>query len=409
MGGQLHATFPGAGISQKRYSVKGFADTALKAAVGFWFAVMVVGQVLFAFTVASYYGLAAARGNTARAWSRHITHGYVPGDSIGNFAVAMHLSSAVIVIVAGMLQLIPQIRNRFPVFHRWNGRVYVVTAVTVSLAGLYMTWVRGSVGDIPQHLGSSLMAALIMVCAGMTLRYAMVRDFKTHRRWALRLYIVVSASLFIRAALFLSLILNRGPFGFDPNTFTGPFLTFLSFAQYLVPLALLELYLRAKERGGAAGRLAMAGGLAVLTVGLGAGILVVTMGVWTPSIKAAYDSRKSVVQILSAEIASSGVDRAAKLYHELKASSPAIYNFDERELDVLGYQLIHAKKFKEAIRIFQLNTEVYPHSSNAYDSLGEAYLDDGNKLQAIVNYQKAVQLSAKNVNAAKMLAKLSAP
>ncbi len=54
------------------------------------------------------------------------------------------------------------------------------------------------------------MAALIMLCAAMALRSALARDFKTHRRWALRLYLVVSASLFIRAVLFLSLFLNRG-------------------------------------------------------------------------------------------------------------------------------------------------------------------------------------------------------
>src|SRR5208283_5694655 len=124
-------------------------------------------------------------------------------------------------------------------------------AFAVSLAGLYLMWVRGTVGDLSQHLGTSLMAVLIMVCAVMALRYAMARDFATHRRWALRLYLVVSSSLFIRAGLFLSLLLFKGPFGFDPVTFSGPFLTFLSFAQYLLPLVILELYLRARDHSGA--------------------------------------------------------------------------------------------------------------------------------------------------------------
>jgi uncharacterized membrane protein len=396
-------------VLTNRLELTSVADTALKAATRFWFGVTVIGQFIFAFTVASFYGMAAARGNSAQAWSGHITHGYVPGDTVGNLAVAMHLISAPIVILAGMLQLVPQIRNRFPVFHRWNGRLYIVTAFTISLAGLYMMFIRSSVGDLAQHLGSILMAALIMLCAVMALRYAMARDFKTHRRWALRLYLVVSASLFIRAGLFLSFLLNRGPFGFDPATSSGPFLTFITFAQYLVPLAVLELYLRAKENPGALPRMAMAGALVVITLAMGAGIFAVTVGAWVPEVKAAFDPRKSGALTLSATIASTGIDQAIQQYHHLKAAEPATYNFDEAELNTLGYQLLRAKKFKEAIRIFQLNVEAYPQSANTYDSLGEAYMDDGDKAQAIANYQKSLQLNPKNGGAVKMLQKLGAP
>ena len=385
-----------------------FAETALKAAVRFWFGVTVIGQLLFAFAVASFYGMAALRGHSAEAWSKHFTHGYVPGDTVGNLAIATHLLSAVIVILAGMVQLIPRIRERAPSFHRWNGRLYIVTAFTVSLAGLYMTWIRGSVGDLSQHLGSSLMAVLIMICAVMALRYALAWNFKTHRRWALRLYLVVSASLFIRAVFFLSLFLNHGPFGFDPATFSGPFLTFMTFAQYLAPLAVLEMYFRTEDRGGASGRFAMAAGLFVLTAGLGVGIFAVTMGIWLPQVKAAFDPRISIAETLSATIKSSSVDQAAHQYQELKATQSAAYNFDEGELNDLGYQLIKAKKFRDAIRIFQLNVEAYPLSSNAYDSLGEGYMDDGDKARAIANYEKALLLNPKNGNSAMMLQKLSA-
>jgi uncharacterized membrane protein len=409
MGAELQVTFPMTATSRKGRSVREFADTALKAATRFWFGVTVVGQLLFSFTVASFYGMAALRGNTAAAWSKSITHGYVTGDTVGNLAVATHLFSAAVIILAGMVQLIPQVRDRAPGFHRWNGRLYIVTAFSISLAGLYMTWVRGSVGDLIQHLGSSLMAVLIMLCAVMALRYAMARDFKIHRRWALRLYIVVSASLFIRAAIFLSFVLNHGPFGFDPATFSGPFLTFITFAQYLVPLALLELYLRAKESPGAFRRMATAGILFVLTLGMAAGIFAVTMAVWLPEVKAAYDPRKSIVIALSSTITSSGVDQAVQRYHDLKATQAATYNFDEEELNTLGYQLIHAKKFKEAIRIFQLNVEAYPKSANAYDSLGEGYMDDDNKALAIENYQRSLQLNPKNSNGLLMLEKLNAP
>jgi tetratricopeptide (TPR) repeat protein len=243
----------------------------------------------------------------------------------------------------------------------------------------------------------------------MALRYALARDFKTHRPWALRFFLVVSASWFFRIGFFLSFLIFKGPFGFDPTTFRGPFLTFMSFAQFLIPLAVLEIYLWAQDRPGVLRRMATAGMLFVVTLAMGAGLFAVAMAVWVPQVKAAYDPRKSIAEPLSATIASGGIDEAVKQYHELKAASPATYNFDEDELNTLGYQLLRTNKFAEAVRIFQLNVEAYPQSSNVYDSLGEAYMDDGNRSEAIANYRRSLQLNPKNGNGLKMLQKLSAP
>jgi uncharacterized membrane protein len=393
-------------VMTNRLELGSVADATLKAAARFWFVVTVVGQLNFAFTVASFYALTALRGDYHK-WN--FTNGYVPGFSMGNTAVVLHVASAAIIMLAGAVQLVPQVRNRFPVFHRWNGRVYMLTAVTLSVAGLYMTWFRGSVGDLSVHLGSTLNAVLIWLCGGLALRYALARDFKTHRRWALRFFLVVSASWFFRIGFSLSFLIFKGPIGFDPTTFRGPFLTFMSFAQFLIPLAVLEIYLQAQDRPGALRRMATAGMLFVVTLAMGAGLFAVAMTQWVPQVKAAYDPRKSIAETLSATIASSGIDAAAGQYHELKDSQFAAYNFDEDELNTLGYQSIRAKKFKEAIRIFQLNVEAYPQSSNVYDSLAEAYMDDGNKPEAIADYQKSLQLNPKNGNAVLMLQKLKVP
>jgi hypothetical protein len=381
MGAELHMTFPAAVTSDKRHSLQTFSNTALKFAVRFWFVVTVIGQVIFASAVGIFYGLTAAHGNL-QAWNKRMTHGYIPGDRVGNVVVGVHLMSAVVIILSGAVQIVPQVRNRFPVFHRWNGRMYVVTAFSISLAGLYMMWVRGTVGGLVTQLAQSLDAVLIMLCAVMALRYA-----------------VVSASLFIRAAFLLT------PIASNPDTF----FTVISFAQYLVPLAVLEIYLRTQERGGAPGKIAMAAGLLILTLALGAGIAGITVGMWVPNIKRAFDRRQSIAEVLSATIASSGIDQATKQYRDFKAAGAANYNLDEDELNTLGYQFLRAKKFNEAIRILQLNIEAYPQSSNAYDSLGEAYMDDGNKPLAIANYQKSLQLNLKNSNAVQMLKKLNAP
>ncbi len=80
----------------------------------------------------------------------------------------------------------------------------------------------------------------------------------------------------------------------------------------------------------------------------------------------------------------------------------------EEAINSTGYQLLALKKTADAIRIFQLNVKLHAESSNAYDSLGEAYLANGDKELAIKNYEKSLEMNAKNNNAVEMLKKLKA-
>jgi predicted membrane protein DUF2306 len=390
-----------------RLELGSIADKSLRAAARIWFVVALAGQFVFAISVAAFYGLTALRGNI-QAWNKILARGYETGATMSNAALVGHILFATVISIAGALQLIPGIRNRFPVFHRWNGRLFVLAAFTQAITGIYLTvWVRRLIGDTTQHVVSVLGALLIIFCAVMALRYAIARNFTIHRRWALRLFLVASASWFIRLGFAVTLIL-LGPIGFDSTTFTGPLVTFWSLAQYLLPLGVLELYLRAQDRPGALRRLATAGVVFVLTLAMGAGMALVAMGSWLPNVKAGLDPRKPIAQTLTTTIASDGIDAAVKQYHELKAAAPTTYNFDESELNSLGYKFIRKNKFKEAIRIFQLNVEAYPKSANTYDSLAEGYMDDGEKALAIANYQKSLQLNPKNRNAVVMLQKLNA-
>jgi len=116
--------------------------------------------------------------------------------------------------------------------------------------------------------------------------------------------------------------------------------------------------------------------------------------------------KKSIAETLFKTITNKDIDAAEKLYRKLKESQSANYDFGERELNNLGYQLIQRKKIDAAIKIFQLNVEAYPEAYNTYDSLGEAYMIRGDKKLAIQNYEKSLKLNPDNSNADKMLEKL---
>jgi hypothetical protein len=263
-----------------RPELSSFADTALKFAARFWFAVAIAGQAIFVAYVIAFYGGAAVQGNL-EAWNEIIPRAYVPGQTMSNLAVAAHLSLAVVIMIGGPLQMIPGLRRRAPSFHRWNGRVYMLAVFLTSIAGLYMVWTKGG-GHLVPHIGISIDALLIIGFAALALRYAVARDIRTHQRWALRLFMVVNAGWFFRVILMFWVLVNRGPAGFDPETFSGPFINVLSFADYLLPLAVLELYLRTKDRAGTCGRLVLSAGLVLLTVAMGVGIFAASMVMWLP-------------------------------------------------------------------------------------------------------------------------------
>jgi CubicO group peptidase (beta-lactamase class C family) len=80
----------------------------------------------------------------------------------------------------------------------------------------------------------------------------------------------------------------------------------------------------------------------------------------------------------------------------------------ERQMNSLGYSLLGAKKIREAIEVFKLNVEAYPKSFNVYDSLGEAYMANGDTELAIKNYEISVQMNPENTGGIEALKKLRA-
>jgi predicted alpha/beta superfamily hydrolase len=90
-----------------------------------------------------------------------------------------------------------------------------------------------------------------------------------------------------------------------------------------------------------------------------------------------------------------GLDGLEKHYRNLSQRYGYPVPLPENALNLLGYQLMGAKKFDEAIAAFQRNVELYPGSANVYDSLGEGYESAGKFDQATQKFQKAIEVGTK--------------
>ena len=115
---------------------------------------------------------------------------------------------------------------------------------------------------------------------------------------------------------------------------------------------------------------------------------------------------KSFAPALMQVILKHGVNNAIEKYHEIKLNKKIGFKFNEWELNNLGYMLLGKDMIIEAIEIFKLNVEEYPDASNPYDSLGEAYMIEGQKELAIKNYEKSLELNPNNTSAVKILEEL---
>ena len=69
---------------------------------------------------------------------------------------------------------------------------------------------------------------------------------------------------------------------------------------------------------------------------------------------------------------------------------------EEGSINTIGYQFMEEKRNQEAITVLQLNTEFFPESANAYDSLGDAYEANSQLKKALEMAKIALQKLEKN-------------
>ena len=117
----------------------------------------------------------------------------------------------------------------------------------------------------------------------------------------------------------------------------------------------------------------------------------------TPGKALADKSSESVsqsVQMLNQIEMPGGVDEVARKLAEARRSDPKAVLFPETIVNLMGYQHLLAGDTKTAVEIMKLNVTAFPESPNAYDSLSDVYLADGQKGLARQNAKRAIELLA---------------
>jgi CubicO group peptidase (beta-lactamase class C family) len=103
------------------------------------------------------------------------------------------------------------------------------------------------------------------------------------------------------------------------------------------------------------------------------------------------------------------IDEGIEHFKKAIKTTRTTYNFIgfESSLNLVGYNYLSNGDLLSAIKILKLNTDEFPQSSNAHDSLGEAYYKNEQYDLALQHYKKSFELDPKNDNAKTMIEKIA--
>jgi len=203
-----------------------------------------ISAASFGMYILAFY-LGAIPAGRLDQWNGNLPGLYQPGNLAALAAISAHFATGAVILLLGPLQLIGEIRSRWPAFHRWAGRLYIITAAIAGLGGLGFIAAKGTIGGAQMDVGFGLYGALVVVAAIETYRHARSLRFEKHRAWAIRLFALAIGSWLYRMDYGMWLTAAHG-LG-HTETFRGPFDIVMSYFFYIPNLALAELFLRTRN------------------------------------------------------------------------------------------------------------------------------------------------------------------
>jgi hypothetical protein len=200
---------------------------------------------LFGLYILAFYVSALYTGNLEQ-WN-NILHGlYQKGFVTATAGVGLHFITGGIILILGSIQLIEAVRTRYPVFHRWVGRIYVLASLLTATGGLIFIIAKGTIGGLVMNIGFSFYGLLMLIAAVETYRHAVAGRIDKHRAWALRLYALAIGSWLYRMDYGFWLQLTGG-LGHLHN-FEGPFDRIMAFFFYIPNLFVAEVFIKKHNR-----------------------------------------------------------------------------------------------------------------------------------------------------------------
>jgi len=127
-----------------------------------------------------------------------ITKQDVVGHLYYRIAFFAHVYTGMFVLLAAMLQFLPWVRRRFPLVHKWSGRVYAALVICVTGPAGFIMGVYGN-GGWTARLAFCILAVLWIFFTFKATVLAMQHKFAAHKQWMYRSYALTLSAISLRA------------------------------------------------------------------------------------------------------------------------------------------------------------------------------------------------------------------
>lgn len=241
-----------------------------------------LSTLIFGLYILIFYALALFNGNTNQ-WNEVLPGLYDDSNRSSTIGIGIHFITGGIILILGCVQLFDKVRTKYPKFHRWTGRVYVLASLFTAIGGLTFIFLKGTIGGWVMDIGFGLYGVLMIITAIKTIQHARAAQFDQHRAWALRLFALAIGSWLYRMDYGFWLLLADG-YGHTKD-FQGSFDRFMSFFFYIPNLLVAEIFIGKRNVAKTSFMKVLAAILLLFATGIiGLGSYFFTKHLWGPEI-----------------------------------------------------------------------------------------------------------------------------
>ena len=201
-----------------------------------WWTLLLIGAVLAAlhallFATLPSYNFGEVGATVKARMFAHLAVGY------------SHTVGGAIASLIGPFQFLGSLRRRFPRWHVWCGRVYLICVGLSGLAGLFLS--PNSEARDTLGIGFILLALAWLFTGTKAYLAICARDVEAHRRWMIRNYALTYAAVTLRVQMPLLIVFG----GLTPTAA----LNVEGWLCWVPNLILVELWIQLRGRGAVRG------------------------------------------------------------------------------------------------------------------------------------------------------------
>lgn len=129
--------------------------------------------------------------------------------------IRIHILLAIISLITGPLGVIKAIRDKSRNFHRWNGRIYVMSIILNFIPGVYVSFF--ATGGLPSIIGFLILNSLWLITTILGFWYIRRQRVMLHSQWITRSFFLSFANITIYIIVAISHNLMNFSYG---NSYT---------------------------------------------------------------------------------------------------------------------------------------------------------------------------------------------